>query len=469
MKYLAIFLMLNIYGPNEVALANEEVTAARYFCDKCNIIFVGVDALQSAHVGHLGYSKVRKTTPYLDRLAEQGFSFSQAISPASWTVPSYLSVFSSTFPSVHGLTNRFTRFSETEKVLANFKNSAPHILTISEILKEVGYRRGAFTGDAGVSAVLGYDKGFETYYDQIKFGGFAKTAKLALEWIDSLNKKDPFFLFVHGYDVHGQYEIQKDYQSRFEPKTSHKFRGTIKEQEELRENGLNNVPNNITDQDIRFWRSWYDSKIRDLDDRLESFIEGLKKRDLFDKTIIVIFADHGTEFYEHKHFDHGHSLYDELLRVPMIFLIPKLKGGHVFSEQVSTIDLLPTVLDLIHFPIKKALAEQMQGRSLANSFLTKKLTGRDVFSETDYRNFCHKRSIRTQDGWKYILSLETGATELYNWKNDPSEQHNLVKSDPHHSKILKDRLVQHIVKNLKSNADARPSQGCLPVYKGQCE
>jgi arylsulfatase A-like enzyme len=354
-------------------------------------------------------------------------------------------------------------------VLANFKNSSPHILTISEILRELGYRRGAFTGDAGVSAVLGYDKGFETYYDQVKFGGFANSAKLALEWLDSLDKKDPFFLFVHGYDAHGQFEIPANYQNRFEPKTSRKFKGTIKEQETLRENGLNNKLNDITDKDVQFWRSWYDTKIRDLDDRLESFIESLKKRGRFDNTIFVIFADHGTEFYEHQRFDHGHSLYDELLRVPMVFLLPNLRGGNIFSEQVSTLDILPTVLDLINFKVKEPLAAQMKGRSLVNSFLTKKLNGTDVFSETDYRNYSHKRSLRTRDGWKYIFSLETGRAELYNWKNDSGEQKNLIEREPRQGEVLRNRLNQHIVTTLKSNTDVNPSQPCLPVYKGQCE
>lgn len=469
MKIIMILLALWIHTRDVVALAGAKVKKAKYSCEKCNIVFVGIDAVQAAHVGHLGYSKKRNTTPFLDKFAEQGFSFSQAISPASWTVPAYLSVFTSTFPSVHGLVNRFIKFSETEKVLANFKNSSPDIFAISEILKELGYRRGAFTGDAGVSAILGYDKGFETYYDQVRFGGLANSAKLALEWVDSLDKKDPFFLFVHGYDAHGQYEIPVTYQNRFEPKTSSKFKGTIKEQERLRENGLNNKLNDITDQDVQFWRSWYDTKIRDLDDRLESLIEALKKRGLFENTIVVIFADHGTEFYEHERFDHGHSLYDELLRVPMVFFVPNLKGGDIFPEQVSTLDILPTVLDLINCKVKQPLAAQMKGRSLANSFLTKKLNGTDVFSETDYRNYSHKRAVRTHDGWKYILSLETGRAELYNWKKDPGEQKNLIEKEPRQARILRNRLSQHIVTNLNSNTDIKPSQSCLPVYKGQCE
>ncbi len=440
-------------------------TAARGSpCRDCNVLLVAMDALQARHVSHLGYS--RKTTTNLDRLAGSGVSFTQAISPSSWTVPTYLSVFSSTFPSSHGLTNRWAEFSSNSKRLNNFKVSNPNLVTIAEVFKSAGYETGGFTGNSGVSAVLGYDKGFDAYTDETPFGGLENSKKSALAWLDRVKGKK-FFMFLHGYDVHGQFSLEKDFRSRFtKPSANPRFKGTKEEQAELREAGLRGAFPKLTKEELEFWREWYDGKIAAADERLGEIIKDLKKLGVYHKTLIIVFSDHGTEFGEHGSFDHGHSLYDELIHVPFVISGPGIKGDKKIRSQVSTMDLFPTVLDLVGLSRTKKLEKQIRGISLEPALKGKKIEVRDLFLETDLRNFTHKRGIRTADGWKFIVTLETGKEELFNLRKDPGEKSNLVEKDSVRAAALRSKLMTHL-SDLPLGQNK--ASDCLPVYKGQCE
>ncbi len=438
---------------------------AEPLCKDCNVVVIAMDALQAKHVTHLGHKVA--TTPNLDRLAQGGFSFRQAISPSSWTVPTYLSVFSSMYPSVHGMTNRYVTFTKDSKEQADFKKRKPEILTMAQTFKAAGYKTGGFTGDAGVSAVLGYDKGFEIYTDETQFGGLENSGKKAVEWLDKVGKQK-FFMFLHGYDSHGQFDLPKDYNSRFEKaKSKGKYSGTKEEQAGIREAGLQGKPVKLSKAEVDFWRTWYDGKIADADERVGNFLRELEKRQLKEKTIVIVFSDHGTEFYEHGRFDHGHSLYDELVHVPWIISIPGQKGGKLIPQQVTTMDMLPTLLDISGVKAIEGLEKQMQGKSVRPLFDDAKLPGRDVFIETDYRNYTHKRGLRTADGWKYIQTLENGKEELFNLRSDPGEQKNLAASNKSKLAQLKDTLNKHVAALPAPTGGI--ATGCLPAYKGQCE
>ena len=403
MKYLIILTVFFSFN----ALAK---TAAKKTTKDYNVIFIALDALQAKHIHSLGYPK--NTTPFLDKLAKNGMLFSNAISPASWTVPTYLSVFSSTYPSQHGMTNRYTVYNKNEKTLANFPKSNPDLKTISQILKLNNYKTAGFTGDAGLAAVLGYNVGFDEYTDETPFGGIENSYARAHGWLDSLKKEDKFFLFLHGYDCHGQFKVEKNYKGNFYNKDSSvAFEGTPEEQSKIREMGLAGKEIKLASSELNFWKAWYDSKISDVDTRLEKIFVDLDKRGMLKNTFIFIFSDHGTEFLEHGKFDHGHTLYDELVNVPLLIIPPWKMKGKIVNTQVSTLDLVPTVMDLLKIKSDANLTKQIKGHSLVNALNNKNLNTYDAFSETDLRNFTHKRSVRTTDGWKYIVTLESGADE----------------------------------------------------------
>ncbi|MDD5560782.1 MAG: sulfatase [Candidatus Omnitrophica bacterium] len=402
-----------------------------------NVILVSFDALQAAHLGCLGYP--RKITPTIDKFAKEGFLFKNAVSQSSWTVPSTMSYFTSLYPSQHKLINKYSTYTEKEKTLSNLKKLSPGVLTLAEVLKENGYATGGFTGDAGVGACFGFAEGFDEYFEGPKFGGMDRSAPAALEWLKK-NHARKFFVFLHGYDVHGQFDPPGGFTREFvDPPYTGRFKGTKEEQAAIREEGLGKGSVYLTNEDVRFWRAFYDEKIKDVDERFRSFIKELKKMGVLDKTIFILFSDHGTEFYEHKRFDHGFSLYEELIHVPLIIWLPNLKAGVKISDQVRAIDVMPTLLDLLGVKIPEQLRKQIQGVSLL-SLMQGKHMNLTAYSETDYRFYAHKRSIRTPEGLKFIYSMDTESRELYDLNKDPGELNNLIEKDKRTAYELEQKL-----------------------------
>ena len=408
-----------------------------------NILFVSFDALQAKHTSCLGY--FRETTPTIDAFAKKGFLFAWAIAQSSWTLPSSMSWFTSLYPSEHKVVNKYSTYTESEKVFSNLQQLSPDVMTLAQILKANGYTNGAFTGDAGVSAKFGYGAGFDVYVDDKKFAGFDHSIPPAITWLRE-NKDKKFFMFLHGYDVHGQFDPPNGYTRRF---VDFDYKGPLKggkeEQGRFREEGLEKGSiQQLTDDDVRFWRALYDEKINDADQRFKTFVEELEKLGLLDKTIIILTSDHGTEFYEHKRFDHGFSLYDELIHVPLVIYLPGIKGGKIIEDQVRSIDLMPTILDLLNIKISDKVKNQMRGVSLL-PLVEGKHKDLVAFTETDYRLYTHKRAIRTPDGWKFIYSLENDKKELYNLRNDPHELDNLVGKEHRKAYELEQELFRWLM------------------------
>jgi arylsulfatase A-like enzyme len=438
-------------------------------CQNCNIIIVAYDALQANHVFHLGYT--RDTTPKIDEFAKNGITFTNTISQASWTVPSYMSIFTSLYPSEHKLVNKFVKFTQAEKIISNFSQLSPNLQTLAQVFKENGYITGGFTGDAGVNSQFGYNQGFDAYYDgDGAFSSVEKAGEKALEWLKG-NKGKKFFMFLHGYDSHGQFKMAEDSYFRYysaDMSNSSKYRGTPQDQAKLREEGLAKGKLNLSDEEVAFWRLVYDSKIRDADDRVAKFFEEFDKLGVSDKTIVIVLSDHGTEFYEHQRFDHGHTLYDELVHVPLVISGPNLPKGKRVDNQVRLIDVAPTIIDLLGLKTTDQYQSQIRGKSLLNLIDGKEDEPRDAFMETDYRNYTHKRGIRTADGWKYILTMDTGEKELYHLKDDPSESKNVYNDNLKLAYELDTKLKKHL-QDMGTDIDGPWDKDCLPVYGEICQ
>jgi choline-sulfatase len=424
-----------------------------------NVIFIAFDGLQAHHLYRYGYAL--DTTPNLDKFIDSAYLFNNTVSAASWTVPSYMSVFTSTFPTEHRLTNKLV-YVNGSAVQSNIKKLSPGIKAIAEVLKSRGYKTAAFTGDSGVSSGFGYDKGFDTYYNSAQFGGFQDSIPRAEAWLKN-NSKNKFFLFVHGYDVHGQYAPPGGFDYRYVKNLSSNYTGSTQEQANLREEGLANGFVNITPTDVDFWRAIYDEKINRADLEFKGLVDQLKEMGVYDNSIIVVFSDHGTEFYEHKRFDHGHTLYNELVDTLLAIKLPGQKSGREIKSLVSTVDIFPTVLSILN--IKDPVSKQMRGEDLTARFANDS-TSRNVYSETDYRLYTHKRSVQTPDGWTLIYDLNTNKAELYNLNADPAEQTDLSSSHPDKLEELMRDLNQHLI-DVKSKGPW--IIGCLPVYNGQCQ
>ncbi|MCX5796097.1 MAG: sulfatase [Elusimicrobia bacterium] len=432
-------------------------------CPGCSVILVSFDALQAAHVHSLGYQRL--TTPTIDRLAGQGVLFSQAISPAPWTLPAHMSWFTGTYPSLHKVVNKFV-VQPDRLVLSSLEQLSPGTETLAEALHEHGYATGGFTGGAGVSGSFGFSKGFDVYSDDVPpFTGMEASIPKALKWLEG-RQGQRFFLFLHGYGIHGQYMPAGGYDKRFvDPPYEGFYDGTPSQQRVLRELGLKQAIG-LDDPDVKFWRDIYDEKIARTDALFAGFLSSLQAMKLDRRTVFVLASDHGTEEYEHKRFDHGYGLYDEMEHVLLAVVAPGIKGGRRVTVQVGTLDIMPTILSLVGIPQSSRLQSQLKGRSLVPLMTGQETVGEDVYMETDYRLFTHKRGLRTRDGWKLIHTLETGKIELYDLNSDPQEMTDLAASQPDRAKGLDDRLLAQYRK-IGAVLD-HWEVGCNPVYPDQC-
>jgi arylsulfatase A-like enzyme len=428
----------------------------------CNVILVSFDALQAAHVGALGYRK--GVTPALDEMAKDSLRFERAYSVASWTVPASMTWFTGVYPSEHRMINKFAEYTAKRKKQANLKELSPNLTTLAEAFRAEGYATGGFTGNAGVSGGFGYEAGFDVYYQQAGvFGGLDRSIPEAVSWLEKVRGRR-FFLFLHGYDAHGQSTPGSGLDYRFvERGYDFRYSGSEQEQEALREEGLERGKLTLRDEDVRFWRAVYDEKVHRADELFRGFLRELSRLGLAEDTLLVVTSDHGTELYEHRRFDHGFTLYDELLRVPLIIKLPGQKGGVAIRENVSSIDVMPTILDLAGI---LPPARQLRGRSLI-PLIRGEEEARDVFAETDYREFTFKRCVVTPDGWKLILTLETGARELYDLQSDPGEQDDRASRDPALVRDLEKKVYGHW-KSLGHDLTKRDWKvGLNPVYPSQ--
>lgn len=452
---LALFALLLLAGrPAFAAL-----------CPGCDIVLVSFDALQASHVSSLGYE--RATTPTLDAFARKGFLFSQAVSAAPWTVPATMSWFTGTYPSEHRVVNKYSAYAGTHSVVANLGALSPQLTTLASVLKKNGYATGGFTGDAGVNGMFGFSAGFDVYSDSVPpFSGFERSIPAALDWVkDAKGRK--FFLFLHGYDVHGQHAPSGGPDRRFVA-AGYKgpFDGSPAQQRDLRERGLAGDVD-LAPADVSFWRAIYDEKIARADAAFGLFVSSMEAMGAAGRAVFVLASDHGTELYEHRKFDHGATLYDELVRVPLVIVVPGAKAGATLTEQVSMVDLMPTLLDIVGVEVDEALRRQLRGRSLVPAMKGRQ-KGEDAYFETDYRLYTHKRGLRTADRWKFIITMETGRRELYDLAKDPGETLDLIESQPRKAYELEQRLFRHF-KDLGQDLDEVDwVTACSPVYSDQC-
>ncbi|MEK9177446.1 MAG: sulfatase [Patescibacteria group bacterium] len=428
-----------------------------------NLVIFAFDGLQARHLPAYGYG-VRNVTPNLDAFLRESYVFTNTVSAASWTVPSFMTMFTSLHPSEHKLTNKLMELETatgTAVVTANLKARNPGAVTLAEILKRNGFATAGFTGDAGVSGAFGYKDGFDVYMDSEAFGGFDGSIPPALVWLKE-HKDERFFMFVHGYDVHGQHAPKDGFDYRYVPEGySGPYTGSPKEQEALRERGLRDGTLVVSEADKEFWRAIYDEKINDADVEFAAFLGALEEEGVYNRTVVAVVSDHGTEFFEHGKMDHGHTLYGELLETLFAIHVPGREGRRV-PDLVSTVDLTPTILGILD--VQDEARSGMRGMDLTPSF-SGKTVAHDAYSETDYRLYTHKRSVTTPDGWKFILTRESGLKELYDLTRDPGELKNL-REEPRIAYELEQKLLIH----LDQVGDRGPwSLGCLPVYATQCK
>jgi len=378
---------------------------------RINVLVLLVDALRPDRLGAYGYD--RPTSPNIDGLSGQGTRFTQAVTTASYTKPSIATLFTSLYPIQHGIgTGAWGRSSGEGEVRGDVLH--PALTTLAEVLANAGYHTTAIGHNKHLDAEFGFNQGFDSFQWNLRDERFITAPQIHrrfLDWLES--HPDGFFGYLHYIDVHWPYMPPEPFAGIYAgppPEVDYNRPHFIKETTEAL---LQGVP---LDPDILAHMSdTYDEQIQYLDSKIGLLFDELKARGLYDRTLIVLTADHGEEFLEHGQIAHGKSLYDELLRVPLIVKLP-CSGAEceprVENQPAGLADVMPTILGRLGIPA----GPDAQGRDL---FLDPENEAR-TYSERGNRF-----AIRTLE-YKYIYSFEEGTEELYDLQTDPGETNNLV-------------------------------------------
>lgn len=363
---------------------------------KTNLILISIDTLRADRLGCYGYD--RPTSPAIDALAARGARFARAVTAASWTIPSHMTIFTGLPPTAHGVT------LATQKL-------GDDVPTLAQVLLKHGYRTQAFTAGAYVSAKYGFDHGFELFDDEEK--PFATVLKRAEQAIESFSPDEPYFLFLHTFDVHCPYDPPAEYAEPFE---------TQPPENRIDTHGKCGNPDynhaTLSPEQVQHISDRYDAGIRAADADLAQFIAFLDARHELDDTLVVLLSDHGEEFREHGRIGHGWTLFGETLMVPLVFVGPGVTP-RVVEPRVSLLDVMPTVLELLSVE-----GPAMQGASLVPLVEgNREQWTSPLFSERDQN--VELRSI-IRDRYHLIVRREPEGRWLFDMEADPTEQTNLI-------------------------------------------
>ena len=298
-----------------------------------DIVLVSIDTLRADHLGC--YGSTVPTSPNIDRFRRESVLFREVIAPSPSTLSSHASMFTSQLPPHHGAS------------FAAFRPLPESALTLAEVLAKDGYRTLAVIARGQLNQRLGIGQGFEVLHfrpERGRRGAFDRSVRMALELLDRPDPR-PSFLFLHTYEVHHPYTPDPQVLERLDPGYTGALGARIKVAT-LKE--INRGARAIDAADARRIERAYDAEIVSMDAGFATLIEGLRVRRPERKTVVVLTSDHGEEFGEHGQMGwHSHTLYDELLRVPLVVRLPggEAAGGEV-TRPVRTIDIAPTLLEL---------------------------------------------------------------------------------------------------------------------------
>ncbi len=400
---------------------------------KRNVILVTIDSLRADHISCLGY--VNNETSAMDSLTRSGALFTQAFSNGGGSATSFPSIMTSTYSLMNPNSG-----GQNEKIWVSLSNKW---ITIAEALRSKGFSTAAFKNiKMDLSSVFGYDRGFDIFDDpelrgktmvdrlhrKIDYlrGNKYQRANIINQKAFSWLKKHPqlFFLWLHYMDVHLPYNPKRlsitDRLNviRLDRKTSYNAE-------------------QLSSADLKILRTLYDAEIEYIDEKIGTLLCELNKMGLStENTFFIVLSDHGDQHFEHGEWGHG-RLYDEVLHVPLIICGPDIDKRSIVEEQVSLLDVPPTIIDLLG--IKKV--ESFHGNSLLSL-----IEGEHRRQESTYviSEEIDSFSCRTTS-WKYIRHYRSNTHELYNLKSDPSEKTNLANKYPEKTEECNAVLDRHLL------------------------
>ncbi|QIB79135.1 sulfatase [Haloferax volcanii] len=303
-----------------------------------NIILLSADALRADHLSCHGYH--RETSPVLDDLAADSLHFTNAYSASSHTREAVPALLTGEYPDT-AIDSKYRLATDT----------------VAKTLSEEGFATAGFHSNPFVSRAYGFDQGFDKFDDDLHFGKhkvialaqraldklrnrhYARAEEInarSLDWLDSLDDDEPFFLWNHYMDTHGPYEPPGEYATLYTDETISGRNAQSLYQRAIKD------PDSITDDERQLLIDLYDAEIRYNDKRIGEFLDALRERGLLENSLLVFTADHGDAFGEHDYYEHPRYLHDEITHVPLIVRVPGGEGG-VVETPASTLDIVSTI------------------------------------------------------------------------------------------------------------------------------
>jgi len=385
--------------------------------DNLKVILISLDTLRADHLGSYGYH--RNTSPNIDELARDGVLFANTYAQCSWTLPSHMSML-------------FSLNSASHQVFYNDQKVDSSLPSLASFLQKAGFITYAFTGGGYVSSIYGFSKGFDWYDDPIRGQNtssyqneaenlFAYTS----DWLKK-NKDKSFFLFLHTFQIHGPYDSPSPWNKMHLKKNAPWEKIGLRVFLDRKGDDYSFSPEE-KDNII----SLYDGEISYTDATLiKPLINQLKELNIYNNTLLIITSDHGEEFQEHDGWLHGRTLYNELLRVPLIIKLPNSEyNGARISPICRVIDILPTILDIAEIKYKKDLFD---GKSLLDLITKKEKEDRVFISDLAHKNLpipCPAIIATNRDQLKFIITKSPEGIkdiETYDLLKDPNEKHSII-------------------------------------------
>lgn len=440
--------------------------------DTPNVVLIVLDAVRRDHLSCYGYG--RRTTPNIDRLAEEAVLFQQAYTTSCWTIPAHASLFTGLYPSRHG----------ADDLRADCLDSR-HV-TMAGYLGAWGYRTAAISCNGFISGYTNLDRGFQVSVDvgrlrggsrgilprvvrglhrrwreqTVRDRGAARATKLALDWLSEQEAARPFFLFINYMDCHLPYRLRGADRYRFLGE-GERERADAVPQDPF---GVMAAERPLTRQALADLEALYDGALHYLDRQLGSLVRHLRNSGLYDRTLFVVTSDHGESFGEHGLMDHQYGLYEHLIAVPLLMRLPGgQRSAEAYRSPVQLIDLLPTMagwleggsgdvarhgwdgLPIFDGPRREAVVAEYPVPNLR--------TIRRRFPQADTSRFeVALRSIRV--GLDKLIERSDGEQELYDLDADPGERRNLAAARPDTVASLADRL-SHVVGDWSASPEVR--------------
>ncbi len=425
-----------------LSLKEDLAASNNYNMKHGNVLVVCIDSLCADHLGCYGYE--RDTSTCIDGVARSGILFKNAISQAPWTKPSVASLFTSMYMSVH---NVWYSYKDTENFAISCKLSSD-IVTLAEILKIHGYETAALGQKFHLRKEFGFKQGFNVL--NMRLGKSANITKTAISWLNN-KRPDKFFMYIHYDDAHFPYAPPDDFKMYDTYKSNANVTG--ENCKPIRKGEIK-----LNEEDVNHIVALYDGEIKSVDKKIETLLSQLDQMGYGDNTLVIIFSDHGDEFMEHGGVGHGHTLYDELIHIPLIMKGPTIPKNIKSDGLVQIIDVAPTILDILDLDPHR----EMEGKSLIPLIFEAKEVNNYAYSEQKgYNNEDFSRAIRTKK-WKLIRNFSKKQNLLFDLEKDPGELVNVKDQYPKIATELESQLFEWL-KKVEKKENELQFQGTVKI------